>query len=238
MGWKASMIVIDSDKTLEADQLLNALGFYSLQEVDEQTFEQIMNPDDDVVYLGYYNNTTIICTQELPLTFMEERVCQAEKVLSELYPNTEIASFVLHSVVNLWGYSICKNGEKIRVRAGTAESGTMVDYGEIIEEEKHLFSQAKIKESGKRVFVFDDLPEDEFEDDQVGENFVFDISQKYLGAPIDGAEDLLYETKFKGYSFSKSKPVPKPKPEEIKVEEEQEPSNTIPVKKKKWWKFW
>ena len=237
MGWKASIIVINAKNELGNEALLNALGCYSINEVTDQPFEAIMNPDEQLAYIGEFNNSTVICVQDLPLSLLEADASKAELTLSKLFPNTEIAALVLQSVVNLWGYSISKDGQKIRVRAGSSERGTIVDCGEIVEEEKELFSQAKITESGNRVFIFDGLPEEKFEDDQVGENFVFNISSRYFGEDLDMADDLL-ETSFKGYRFSNKKPAP-PKA----VESAAIPSKAVeipkpPKKKKKWWEFW
>lgn len=105
----------------------------------------------------------------------------------------------------------------------------MVEFGEILEEERELFSKSKVNATGERVFVFEDMPDDEFQDDQVGENFIFDISHKYLGENLDACDEL-FETQFEGYTFSKTKPKrklitrlftsPKVSPKKI------------------WWKFW
>lgn len=202
MGWKTSMIMINSDNEFDKDELFESLGCYELKSIDKQYFDSIMNPDDGKIYIGRYNGNTIICMQDLPLESLDNTVSRAEKVLSTKFPDTDIVTFALHSVVNLWGYSIVKNGKKLRVRAGSSEGGTMVEFGEIMEEEKELFSKSKVNSSGERVFIFEDMPDDEFQDDQVGESFVFDISRKYLGENLDACDEL-FETQFEGYIFSK-----------------------------------
>ena len=72
--------------------------------------------------------------------------------------------------------------------------------------------------------------DDEFIDEQVGENFVFDISRKYLGENLDACDEL-FDTEFEGYTFSKTKP-----------KEKVETTHNSPQKrvshKKPWWKFW
>ena len=99
-----------------------------------------------------------------------------------------------------------------------------------MEEEKDLFSKSKVNANGERIFVFDDMPENEFKDDQVGENFVFDISEKYLGEALD-ANDGLFETEFEGYTFSK------PKLKKKIVSQVQVTQYKFSLKKP-WWKFW
>jgi len=229
MGWKTSMILINSEKEFDKNELFESFGYYKLNKSDKQYFETIMNPDDDKIYFGRYNGNTIICMQDLPLESMYESLSKAERILSSKFPNTDITTFVLHSVVNLWGYSIVNNGKKVRVRAGSSEGGTIVEYGEILEQEKELFSKSKLNKNGERVFTFENMPEDDFLDDQVGENFVFDVSRKYLGMNLDACEEL-FETEFEGYTFSKLKPQNKTG-DQIKINQDKN-------FKKKWWKFW
>jgi hypothetical protein len=228
MGWKASMIIINSEQKFDKDEFFNSLGFYDLKKGDKQPFESVINPDDDKIYIGNYNGNTIICLQHLTFEAIDPSLSRAEVILSNTFQDTDIVTFILHSVVNLWGYSIVNNGKKVRVRAGDSEE-LIIERGEILEEEKELFSKSKLNDKGERVYIFDDMPDDEFSDDQVGENFVFDISTKYLGQSLDACDEL-FETEFEGYTFSKSKP-------EKEIE-----SNNISIQNQKtknpWWKIW
>lgn len=237
MGWKSSMILINSTEEFDKNEFFGLLGYYDLEKTDNQYFEEIMNPEEDVIYLGKYNGNTIICMQDLPLESLATEMSKAESLLSKRFLNSDIVTFVLHSVVNLWGYSIVKNGNKVRVRAGSSEGGTTVEHGEILAEEKELFSQSKLNEDGKRIFIFDGLPDDAFSEDQVGENFVFDISQTYLDDSLDDCGGL-FQTEFEGYAFSKNKPEPIPVP--IKNNDQIDIIKEAPKKeiKKPWWKFW
>jgi hypothetical protein len=229
MGWKISMVIINTEEDFDKKAIFDKLGYYDLKKTDTEDFYSIMNPNEDKIYIGKYNGNIIICMQDLPMESMDEKVSKEEAILSKRFPGVDIATFVLHSVVNLWGYSITKDGKKIRARAGSSEGGTVIDYGTVLEEEKELFSQSSLNDEGERVFVFGDMPEDEFMDDQVGENFVFDLSERYLGENLDGC-DGLFETQFEGYSYSKINPrneIVKP-PKQTPIEES----------KKSWWKFW
>jgi len=209
MGWKSSTIIVNSDKEVDEPELLKDLGFDNLKEVVKEPFEVAINPDEGKVYIGRYKNNLLICAQDLPMTFLEEAISKGEKVLSKYFPDTEICSIVLHSVVNLWGYSVSKNGQKIRVRAGSSDNGTMVEYGEPLKQEIDLLSKAKIDENGKRIYQFDDFPDESFEEDQVGENFVFELSSRYFGQNLDMSDDLLFETELKGYEFNSTIRNPK-----------------------------
>ncbi len=242
MGWKASMIVINSEEKLPTKEVFEALGYYELSKVDKQPFEVVMNPEDDRIYVGQYNGNTIICMQDVPLESLSESVSDAEKILSSRFADTDVVTFALHSVVNLWGYSLVHNGKKLRARAGSSE-GTTVEYGEMLEEEKELFSIAKKNAKGERIFVFDDMPEEEFADDQLGENFVFDISTKYFGESLDDCEEL-FEAEFQGYTFSRVKPIVEEPVKAQPAEPVRQPATApekaaeVVVKKKPWWKFW
>ena len=202
MGWKISTIIINSNKEINELDLLESLGFKNTFEIKSEVFEDVMNPDDNKVYIGKYKGNLIICAQEFPTSFFNGIILKGEKMLTSFFPDTEICALVLHSAVNFWGYSISKNNKKIRVRAGSAEAGTFIEYGEPIEEEKALFAMSEITH-GKRLFHFDDMPDEYFTDDQVGENFVFDISKRYLGEQLDASEEL-FETELKGFQFTET----------------------------------
>ncbi len=201
MGWKISTLIINSDSQVDEQELLKQMGFYELSPIEAKSFDEVMNPDNKEVYIGSYKGNILICVQELPTTFLNQIILKGEKALANFFSEeTEICAIVLHSVVNFWGYSVSKNNEKLRVRAGSAEDGTFIEYGNPLQEEKELLSKAKQIE-GKRLFHFEEHPEEYFTDDQVGENFVFDITKRYFGETLDLADDLLFETKLNGYRF-------------------------------------
>ena len=204
MGWKSSTIIVNSDNKINQLELLKDLGFENLTEIDNEPFEVAISPGDSKIYIGKYKDNLLICTQDLPLTFLEEEVSKGEKVLSQYFPNSEISSIVLQSAVNFWGYSVSKNNQKIRVRAGSSDNGTMLEYGEPLEQELNLLSKSKIDENGRRIYHFDDFTNEQFKEDQVGENFVFKFSSRYLGQNLDMADELLFDTELKGYKFNSS----------------------------------
>lgn len=204
MGWKSSTIIIASRKEVNELELLSNLGFNNLKEIESEPFEVAINPDDGKIYIGKYKGNLLICTQNLPMTFLEETVSLGEKVISKYFPKTEICSLVLHSVVNLWGYSVSKDTKKIRVRVGTSDDGTIIDYGEPLEQELYLLSKSKVEKDGRRIYYLDEFPDEALEEDQVGENFVFELANRYIGQNLDMADDLLFETELKGYEFSNS----------------------------------
>ncbi|WP_028981422.1 DUF6928 family protein [Sporocytophaga myxococcoides] len=203
MGWKASAIIVHSGKETDHKSLLTELGFSNLSKIKARTVEEVINPNDNEVYIGRYKNNLIICAPDMPMSFFEETPGHAEKILIDKFPGAEICAIVLHSVVNLWGYSVTKDGQKIRARAGSADDGTFVEFGEPLKEELELLSKSQINAEGRREYIFEDYPDEPMSEDQVGEEFVFEITGKYLGEPLDSCEDFLFETRLEGYSYSK-----------------------------------
>ena len=227
MGWKTSTIIITPRPDLPFEKLLNALGLLDLKSIDDEPFETALNPKGNNVYIGSYKDSLIITVPDIPASFLTEDISDAEKILIRECPEAEICAIVLHSTVNLWGYAVIKNGQKIRARAGAADDGTFLEYGDPLMEEEALLSKSTIDDQGNRTYLLEEFPGEPFTEDQVGENFVFEISSRYFGTPLDSADDLLFETILTGYRFSNNA---KPNKEGS--------SKEIQLKNKPWWKFW
>ena len=201
MGWKTSMIVINSDKNINQEELLQALKFQNFNHTGKEHFDVAIYPPKGMVYVGHYKNNLVICVEDLPFRFLDNYVSEAENILCELFPDTEICALVLHSVVNLWGYSVCKNSQKIRARAGSHESGTMIEFGKPLPQENHLLSMSTVNADGNRVYRLQSSPNDEYAEDQVGENFVFELSSRYFGQSF-ASDDDFFEAQVEAYSYS------------------------------------
>src|SRR4051812_41090555 len=118
MGWKASMIIIHPQAEVDLEKLLNELGFQKLKRIDDAPMDTAIYPDENKVYVGTYKNNLLICASDLPMLFFEEEMSETEAILLNRFPDSEICALILQSTVNLWGYSILKNGKKLRTRAG------------------------------------------------------------------------------------------------------------------------
>ena len=232
MGWKASTIIINKPTQVDSEVLLKTLGFDNLTKIEDEPFEVAINPDDNKVYIGTYKDNLLICAPDIPMQFFEDNETQTEKILNQIFPNSEICSIVLHSTVNLWGYSVTQNGRKIRARAGSADDGTFVEIGEPLEEEKELLSKSKLDDNGNRIYLLDDFPDEPFNEDQVGENLVFSICKRYFDEELDRADDLLFDTTLMGYKYGKVK--------HTTSTQQSNKTNSIDKidKAKPWWKFW
>src|SRR6185369_16186659 len=135
MGWKLSSLIINSTKDVNHENLLNKLGFKKLTKIQDQPYDIAMYPDENEVYIGKYKNNLMISVDQLPLVFFKETLSNTEKILIDNFPDAEICAVSLHSSVNHFGFAIIKNGEKIRVKAGDADMGTVIDIGNPLEQE-------------------------------------------------------------------------------------------------------
>jgi len=222
MGWKVSAVIINSDADVSYEEILENLRFSNFKRVEDETFNAVIYPTDNLIYFGKYRRNLIITNAELPENFITDTLCEQEKSLIELFPDSEICAVILHSVVNLWGYSIIKNGRKIRARAGSADDRTFLEFGEPIESERELLAHSELNSDGERVYVFEDFPDEELSEDQVGEEFVFEMFKKYTGVDFE-SDDELFELNLSGYSYEDSL---------IKY------NDSDSVSAKPWWNFW
>jgi hypothetical protein len=228
MGWKASFIIINKPSTFDKEKLIKEFGYQNLTKIKDEPFNAVINPDDNVVYIGTYNNNFLICAYDIPMDFFEDNLSPTEEILIRNFPTSEICSIILHSVVNLWGFAVIQNGKKVRAIAGSESDGTFIEMGEPLEEEKELLSKSTIDENGIRTYLLesiDDEPDEPYPEDTVGEEFVFSICERYFGTRLDFIDDELFEMPLSGYSFTS-------KSNKQSVSKE-------PIKENKpWWKVW
>ncbi|MBI3133726.1 MAG: hypothetical protein HYZ14_03535 [Bacteroidetes bacterium] len=231
MGWKASAIIVSPVYNADIETVLSQLGFKNLTLIDDETVESAIYPDDNQVYVGFYKNNLLICAQEFPMPFFDTHISEKEAYLNDLFPGSEVCAIGLQSVINFWAYSVSKDGQKIRVRMGTADSGTIIDSGAPLAEENDLLNQSTVDSNGKRTYCFNPSGNECYTEDQVGENFVFAITGRYFGEPLDQADELLFETSLTGYSFSSIGSV--------NATQQFTPTRANSVlAKKPWWKLW
>lgn len=217
MGWKSSMIIISDSDNENYEDVLKSIGLSGYEEAGEELFEEAVDPIENTLYIGKYGGNLIITGEEITFECLQPDISNIEKKLLEIFPDSEICALSLHSVVNHWGYSVIKDKKKIRVRAGDSDSGTIIDFGEPLNEEEELFSHAKVGADGNRIYELDEFPDEPMTEDQVGEEFVFEISKRYFGERLDSFDEI-FETNFKAFSYSKKQAKKKTK--------------------KKWWEFW
>lgn len=202
MGWKLSSVIINTTTDIGYKELLENLGYKNLEKIENKPYDAAMFPGKNEIYIGSYNNITIISGDDLPIDFFTDSLSNTEKRFISSFPNSEICAVSLQSVINHFGFALLKNGEKIRVKAGDGDLGTIIDIGQPLEQELELLSKSRINEKGQRLYYFDDNEDSPYKEDQVGENFIFEIFKLYTGKTLDANDDLL-DTEFEGYTFSK-----------------------------------
>jgi len=196
MGWKTSIIIasqrpdprIVSEGVHDqrfADEVVAALpGEYSL--VGPSTFEEGAYPSNGHLYVGAYSGAIIIGHMDLADSCFQGSVPPVLRVIDSVLPNATVLALQLHSVVNLYGYALFENDKLIRCRAGSADDGVFFDLGDSLPEERPLFAKAIINHEGEQVWPeeFDGVVE-EMDHSSMGEEFVFEISRRFLGERFD-----------------------------------------------------
>jgi len=214
MGWKLFAIIISPKPDLPVAELLAMLQLPNLQPANPLAFETAIYPKAGQLYIGKVNDALVITDYTLSDSCIKKELSPVEQVLTQAFPNAEICSMVLHSAVNYWGYSIVRNGQKIRARASSSDDGTYLEVGNPLPEEEDLLAKSTTDEAGNRLY---NLNGDIYTEDCVGENFVFSIASRYFGTPLDQLDEAGFGTLLEGYSYN----IP-----------------TAQKAKTPWWKFW
>ncbi|MDC1221437.1 hypothetical protein N8Z47_02070 [Salibacteraceae bacterium] len=194
MGWKTSLILIESsDKNVSDAQILKSLGIGEIESQSDSSFDECLNPDDGSIGIGRYNGNIIISdgyyitekSLEMPRSL---RLCKEEKELCKLLPTSEIVTVACHSTSNYHGYSLIQNGKKLRLK--TISDGERVQsYGKRTKEEDEIYKGSFVKK--KATYWKDDLdPEEDVGEEQMMEDFTFEMAKRRLGGRLDGAEGL------------------------------------------------
>ncbi|MGD1893114.1 MAG: hypothetical protein ACFB15_21325 [Cyclobacteriaceae bacterium] len=207
MGWKASCIFVKSPEFADDSKVLHSLGIDKVDAIGTETFDNSIYPKPRYIYIGTYNNTHIICYEGIPSECysIPKQLTEFEKGLTSIYTDAEIFIFSLHSVVNHYAFALIDCSMKVRAKCGDADNPLIIDYGDPLEEEKELLARAKVDSKGQRLFYFDDFPNEPFTEDQVGENFIFSISARYLGDSLDAYNQELFEEEImRGYKIKKA----------------------------------
>lgn len=168
----------------KAKELLNTLGLNDYELVSEDV---ALNdyPKGGQLHIGAYEHGVVIAHASLPALLFDEvgrdknfgRLKENgpfRRAIHELFPNGEVLALILHSVVNMWGFALYRNGEMLRCASG-AEGDLHSSIGAILPEEEPLLAEHPIDslDSGDVAY---------------SEDLVFDVSQRMLGCRYDEAD--------------------------------------------------
>lgn len=209
MGWKISTIIIENKNNLKDDNtILEALGKSNFEFKEELILDYDIVQSDNSICIGYYLDNIILFDDYQITTKSLERanglkLIKEEKRLIDLFPNAEILTAACHSSVNYHGYSLIKNGEKVRLKTISSEE-KLRTFGERIEEEIEIY-KTSYQENGANYWKDENYPDDnDYTEDQLMEDFTFGVAKRRLGFRLDSSEaDELMETVvFKKYIHS------------------------------------
>lgn len=200
--WDLATIFIKTKKSINIRLFVESLGLKIDKKVAAQYFCECMYPSYDFIFLGIYKDLILINSPKLVDQFFSNDPSEIETKLISHFPNTDIGVFSIRTIDSHWGYSIFQNSKKIRTRFGDSKKGTQLEFGEILKEEEALFAWANYDSKGKRYFKFLGFMDHErFYEEEVGEDFIFSLSKRFLKSPLDETKDLLYETKLEGFKL-------------------------------------
>lgn len=210
MGWNTSLIIVENKENYSNEnELLKSLGFDCFEQKLNTTFDEILNPKDNQIGIGYYNGNLIICDGYLLTTkSLEEsenlNLVDYEKSLVKMFPKSEIVTVSCVSSVNFHGYSLIQNGIKKRLKYVAEEMKQ--EFGNRFEEEIEIYKNSYV-EDGKLLWKDENDENDFFTEDQLMEDFTFKVAKRRLGIQIDmeDGEDLFENTDFKVFQILDSK---------------------------------
>lgn len=198
MGWKCALLYASEREpgylgTLpqhlpeKATELKIALGMPDLRSEGMEILESAIHPDTQFLFLGAYDRTFLITDWDIAESCMIKAVPGAFSKIRALLPDAWGMALMLHSGDNVWGYSLYEEGASVRLRCGSNSDGVTQDFGIVQPEEETLFARSVI-EKGKRLYKWQGGPE-LLTEDQVGEEFVFELSRRLFGGRFDSAEE-------------------------------------------------
>ena len=195
MGWKACAIFASAEpgyfgtapqhQPQRADALCHQLGFAGYVRSGESDLVSALYPSSGTLSVGAYPHGTIVCERNLPGHFFDtpaRKTIQGAKVqrpdiktqVLNLDPTGQVLAIVLHSVVNLWGYSLYAKGQLVRSAAGASDDGLFANTGKPLPEESRVLDMCSIEN---------------VDEEGYGEELVFDVASRFLGGRIDALEN-------------------------------------------------
>lgn len=167
----------------QAEGLLRDLGISGYTLVDHDVPLNAYPKDKDL-YLGIYPKGVVIAHEELLAAFFDPKSRRRTfgpipdrsdfaRRFSSLYPKGEVVALILHSVVDLWGFSVCRDGSPIRVASG-ADGEFYGSIGPELPEERIILDEHAIET---------------LQEEGLGEELVFEVARRVFGKRYDD-EDL------------------------------------------------
>ena len=211
MGWNSSLLIIENSNNILDDRaILKAISRGDFQFDRKLNLQECIYPDDGSINIGHYKGNIIICDDfQITIDSLERartfKLTKEENGLVQLFSNSEIVTVACRNLVNYHGYSLIKNGKKIRLKTISAKVPIM-EFGPRTREENKIYESSHQKE-GKNFWKDESDPEQEYTEDQLMEDFTFGFAQRRLGVLIDHPEgdEVMENVTFKKYIKRTSK---------------------------------
>ena len=181
MSWKLNMLILKGiNPDVDTSVIVNLIAMYNGMEkyqlVGHTTLDKCLNPANDNLYIGRFNNTFIITESNLPKVFYNDPPDKIEELMLGLTRNdNEMLSLVLDNSKYLWGYAYMKNQDKIKCKLVSQDKGTIIDGGSQDDTDNELLHKLKTidKEHLER------------------ESKVFALMDSFINTRLDTSNELL-----------------------------------------------
>ena len=181
MNWKLNMLLLKGIKSnVNTSAIVNLLAMYNGMEkyqlVGHTTLDKCLNPANDNLYIGRFNNTFIITESNLPKVFYNDPPNKIEELMLGLTRNNnEMLSLVLDNSKYLWGYAFIKNQDKIKCKLASQDKGVIIDGESQEDTDNELLQKLKIIDKGYLE----------------GESKVFTLMDSFINTRLDTSSELL-----------------------------------------------
>lgn len=174
MGWKMSLVGVKTTTPPNFDTLAADLGFPDFKE--EKPLDRALYPAKGLGICRWQDILLLSCDTLQYGMMKENHQATLQAIVSALGPG-DIYVAGLHSVTNYYAFGLVSGGAVVRLAAGCADLGQMLNVGAPFDwESKH-----------------------QFEEEYDGEGAVFEFLQGLLGFSIDQAPDDFFQATFRVY---------------------------------------
>ncbi|WP_440134207.1 hypothetical protein [Chitinophaga sancti] len=102
------------------------------------------------LFAGEYNGCLILVEKDLPFEFLGAGLAAKARALVALFPEAEIGALLQNASVGQYGYTVIKEGKRIRTKHGSEEE-VFFEFGTPLEEEQEcpdepLFEEEELEE--------------------------------------------------------------------------------------------
>ncbi|MBL7939202.1 MAG: hypothetical protein JNL43_07575 [Flavobacteriales bacterium] len=210
------MIIVERpDLAVSDEQLLQELGLAPFATLQSQALELAVGSRDTSIGIGRFNGRLIITeghqlTEKLERTKHPAALLPYEQTLSRLFPGSEVLSVACHSTSNYAMHSLVKDGVKLRYRRIDCDGKALV-HGTPLAEEEPIYTRSQMID-GVRMFRRDEPDAAyEFTEDQLMEDFTFEVAKRHLGVRLDRDEaDAVNDVELRMYRLDpRRKLIPK-----------------------------